>query len=109
VQTTTLRDIMKDLPGRHFLQIPGPTNLPDRVLRAMDRPIPDHRCPEMPALLQEVTDGLKHVFQTRDGEILLFPGSARLPGRSPSSTPWNPGTGVLAFDIGQFSRWYPCI
>src|SRR2546427_549462 len=40
------------MPGRHFLQIPGPTNVPDRILRAMDRPVPDHRGPELPALVE---------------------------------------------------------
>ena len=51
--------------GRHFLQIPGPTNVPDRVLRAIDRPTIDHRGPEFGALGQEVLDGLKQVFKTQ--------------------------------------------
>jgi alanine-glyoxylate transaminase/serine-glyoxylate transaminase/serine-pyruvate transaminase len=93
-------------PGRHFLQIPGPTNLPDRVLRAMDRPIPDHRGREMPELVREVTEGLKQVFQTRHGEVLLFPGSGTGGWEASVVNTLEPGDRVLAFDIGQFSRLY---
>ena len=50
--------------GRHFLQIPGPTNVPDRVLRAIDRPTIDHRGPEFQALGKEVLEGVKRIFQT---------------------------------------------
>ena len=63
------------MPGRHFLQIPGPTNVPDRILRAMDRPVPDHRGPELPALVGEILAGLKQIFQTTRGEIVLYPAS----------------------------------
>ncbi|MGH9196885.1 MAG: serine--glyoxylate aminotransferase, partial [Acidimicrobiia bacterium] len=42
------------MPGRHFLQIPGPTNVPERILGAMHRPVPDHRGPELPELLSEI-------------------------------------------------------
>ncbi len=93
-------------PGRHFLQIPGPTNLPDRVLRAMDRPIPDHRGREMPELLQEVREGLRQVFQTRSGEVVLFPGSGTGAWEASVVNTLEPGDRVLAFDIGQFSRLY---
>ena len=50
--------------GRHFLQIPGPTNVPERILRAMARPTIDHRGPEFARLALELLDGLKEVFQT---------------------------------------------
>ena len=50
--------------GRHFLQIPGPTNVPDRILRAIDRPTIDHRGPEFQALTLDILDGLKQVFKT---------------------------------------------
>jgi alanine-glyoxylate transaminase/serine-glyoxylate transaminase/serine-pyruvate transaminase len=50
--------------GRHFLQIPGPTNVPDRILRAIDRATIDHRGPDFGALGREVLDGLKTVFKT---------------------------------------------
>ncbi|MCS7235181.1 MAG: aminotransferase class V-fold PLP-dependent enzyme [Armatimonadota bacterium] len=95
-----------DKPGRHFLQIPGPTNLPDRVLRAMDRPIPDHRGPEMPALVAEVREGLRAVFQTRTGEVILFPGSGTGAWEASIVNTLEPQDRVLAFDVGQFSRLY---
>ncbi len=95
-----------DRPGRHFLQIPGPTNLPDRVLRAMDRPIPDHRGPEMPALVAEVREGLRAVFQTRTGEVVLFPGSGTGAWEASIVNTLEPQDRVLAFDVGQFSRLY---
>ena len=59
--------------GRHFLQIPGPTNVPDRVLRAIDLPTIDHRGPEFGALGLEVLDGMKHVFQTK--HVVIYPAS----------------------------------
>ena len=61
-------------PGsRHFLQIPGPTNVPDRVLRAIDRPTIDHRGPEFAKLTREVLAGLQHVFRTRQ-PVIVYPG-----------------------------------
>ena len=60
--------------GRHFLQIPGPTNVPDRILRAMDNPTIDHRGPEFQKLGRDVLDGLKAIFRTR-GPVAIYPGS----------------------------------
>ena len=60
--------------GRHFLQIPGPTNVPDRVLRAIDRPTIDHRGPEFGELGLAVLDGVKKIFQT-SGPVVIFPAS----------------------------------
>lgn len=94
------------MPGRHFLQIPGPTNIPDRVLRAMDRPIPDHRGPELPALLSEIQSGLKQIFQTTRGEIILFPASGTGGWEASIVNTLSPGDRVLAFNIGQFSHQY---
>lgn len=62
-------------PGRHFLQIPGPTNVPDRILRAMDRPTIDHRGPEFAALGLECLEGIKAVFQTTSGQVFIYPAS----------------------------------
>ncbi len=92
--------------GRHFLQIPGPTNVPDRILRAMDRPVPDHRGPNFPDLLGEVREGLREVFQTARGEIVLFPGSGTAAWESSIVNTLSPGDRVLAFNIGQFSHLY---
>ena len=94
------------MPGRHFLQIPGPTNVPDRILRAMDRPVPDHRGPELPALVGEVLAGLKQVFQTTRGEIVLYPGSGTAAWEASLVNTVSPGERVLAFNIGHFSRLY---
>ena len=61
-------------PGRHFLQIPGPTDVPGRVLRAISEPTTDHRGPDFAALGRSVLTGLKRVFQTND-PVLIFPAS----------------------------------
>src|SRR3989442_9672850 len=94
------------MPGRHFLQIPGPTNVPDRILRAMDRPVPDHRGPELPALVEEILAGLKQVFQTARGEIVLYPGSGTAAWEASLVNTVSPGERVLAFNIGHFSHLY---
>ena len=60
--------------GRHFLQIPGPTNVPDRILRAIDRPTIDHRGPEFGQLGRRVLEGLKEIFKTRH-HVVIFPAS----------------------------------
>ena len=60
--------------GRHFLQIPGPTNVPDRILRAIGHPTIDHRGPEFKGLCFEVLEGIKEIFQTRQ-PVIIFPAS----------------------------------
>src|SRR5438477_228541 len=60
--------------GRHFLQIPGPTNVPDRVLRAIDRATMDHRGPDFGPMGLEILEGLKKVFQTR-APVVIYPAS----------------------------------
>ena len=71
---------MRQASGRHFLQIPGPTNVPDRVLRAMAAPTIDHRGPAFRDLTREVLRGLAAVIRTRQ-PVLLFPASEPAPGR----------------------------
>src|SRR5207249_12182349 len=61
--------------GRHFLQIPGPTNVPDRVLRAIDFPTIDHRGPEFGALGKKALADMKRVFKTTRGEVVIYPAS----------------------------------
>src|SRR5579864_452222 len=61
-------------PGRHFLQIPGPTNVPDRILRAIDNPTIDHRSAEFAGLATACLEGMKAVFKTR-GDVVIFPAS----------------------------------
>src|SRR5262249_1553914 len=63
------------MPGRPFLQIPGPTLVPERIVRAMSRSIIDHRGPKFAKLVGEVLAGLKTVFQTERGHAIVYPGS----------------------------------
>jgi alanine-glyoxylate transaminase/serine-glyoxylate transaminase/serine-pyruvate transaminase len=89
--------------GRHFLQIPGPTNVPDRVLRAMDRPVIDHRGPEFAQLGHEVLEGLKPVFQT-NGPVVIFPASGSGAWEAAIVNTLSPGDRVLMFETGHFSN-----
>jgi alanine-glyoxylate transaminase/serine-glyoxylate transaminase/serine-pyruvate transaminase len=89
--------------GRHFLQIPGPTNVPDRVLRAMDSPVIDHRGPEFAALGHEVLDGMRAVFQTRD-HVIIYPSSGTGACEAALSNPLSPGDRVVIMETGWFSH-----
>jgi len=88
--------------GRHFLQIPGPTNVPDRVLRAMDRPVIDHRGAEFAALGKEVLAALRPVFQT-SGPVIIYPGSGTGAWEAAIVNTLSPGDRVLLFETGHFS------
>ena len=88
--------------GRHFLQIPGPTNVPDRVLRAIDLPTMDHRGPEFGALGLEVLDGLKHVFQTKQ-HVVIYPASGTGAWEAALVNTLSPGDKVLMFETGHFA------
>ncbi len=88
--------------GRHFLQIPGPTNVPDRVLRAIDMPTIDHRGPEFGELGLEVLDGLRHVFGT-DGPVVVYPSSGTGAWEAAIVNTLSPGEKVLAFETGHFA------
>src|ERR1700730_12982972 len=90
-------------PGRHFLQIPGPTNVPDRVLRAMDRAVIDHRGPEFAKLGHEVLEGLKSVFRTTS-PVLIFPASGTGAWEAAIVNTLSPGDRVLLFETGHFSQ-----
>ena len=89
--------------GRHFLQIPGPTNTPERVLRALALPTIDHRSAEFAALGRIVLDGLQRVFQTTR-PVVMFPASGTGAWEAALVNTLSPGDRVLAFDIGEFSR-----
>lgn len=88
--------------GRHFLQIPGPTNVPDRVLRAIDQPTIDHRGPEFARLTLEILDGLKDVFQTRD-PVIIYPASGTGAWEAALVNTLSPGDRVLMFETGHFA------
>jgi alanine-glyoxylate transaminase/serine-glyoxylate transaminase/serine-pyruvate transaminase len=89
--------------GRHFLQIPGPTNVPDRVLRAMDRPVIDHRGPEFIALAGEVLEGLQAIFQTA-GRVVIYPSSGTGAVEAALVNTLSPGDRVLIAETGFFSE-----
>jgi alanine-glyoxylate transaminase / serine-glyoxylate transaminase / serine-pyruvate transaminase len=91
------------MSGRAFLQIPGPTNIPDRVLRAMDRPVVDHRSPEFAQLTEDVRVGLRRVFGTRDGAPMLYPASGTGATEAALVNSLSPGDRVLSFSYGIFS------
>jgi alanine-glyoxylate transaminase/serine-glyoxylate transaminase/serine-pyruvate transaminase len=88
--------------GRHFLQIPGPTNVPERVLRAIDSPTIDHRGPEFQRLGQEVLAGLKHVFKTK-GTVIIFPASGTGAWEAALVNTLSPGDKVLMYETGHFA------
>jgi alanine-glyoxylate transaminase / serine-glyoxylate transaminase / serine-pyruvate transaminase len=88
--------------GRHFLQIPGPTNVPDRVLRAIDMPTIDHRGPDFAELGLEILDGLKHVFRT-SGPVVVYPASGTGAWEAAIVNTLSPGDRVLAFETGHFA------
>ena len=88
-------------PGRHFLQIPGPTNVPDRVLHAIALPTTDHRGPDFPALAHEVLDGLKPVFGTT-GPVVIYPASGTGAWEAALANTCSPGETVLMYRTGWF-------
>jgi alanine-glyoxylate transaminase / serine-glyoxylate transaminase / serine-pyruvate transaminase len=94
------------MSGRRFLQVPGPTNVPDRVRRAMDRPVIDHRGTELPPLTAEIVERMRGVFGTSSAEIVLFPGSGTAGWEASIVNTLNPGDRVLAFNLGMFSHGY---
>ncbi len=62
------------MPGKHFLQLPGPSNVPDRILRAMDYPTIDHRGPEFSNLANDCLEGIKTIFKTKSS-VIIYPAS----------------------------------
>ncbi|HEY6271526.1 MAG TPA: aminotransferase class V-fold PLP-dependent enzyme [Terriglobales bacterium] len=89
--------------GRHFLQIPGPTNVPERVLRAMDRPVIDHRGPEFAQLGAEVLERLRPIFQTK-GPVVIYPASGSGAWEASIVNTLSAGDRVLMFETGHFSN-----
>jgi alanine-glyoxylate transaminase/serine-glyoxylate transaminase/serine-pyruvate transaminase len=88
--------------GRHFLQIPGPTNVPDRVLRAIDAPTIDHRGPEFAELGRAVLDGMSEIFRT-EGPVVIYPSSGTGAWEAALVNTLSPGDRVLAFETGHFA------
>jgi len=91
--------------GRHFLQIPGPTNVPDRILRAISKPPIDHRGPEFSRLCIDILEGLKRVFKT-SGPLILYPGSGSGALEAALVNTLSTGDKVLMFETGYFAvQW----
>ncbi len=88
--------------GRHFLQIPGPTNVPDRVLRAMARPTIDHRGTEFKALGRELLDGIRDVFRT-ERPVIIYPASGSGAWEAALVNALSPGDRVLMVETGHFA------
>jgi alanine-glyoxylate transaminase / serine-glyoxylate transaminase / serine-pyruvate transaminase len=88
--------------GRHFLQIPGPTNVPDRVLRAIDFPTMDHRSPDFAALGKGVLNGMKQVFKT-GSHVVIYPASGTGAWEAALVNALSPGDAVLMYETGHFA------
>jgi alanine-glyoxylate transaminase / serine-glyoxylate transaminase / serine-pyruvate transaminase len=88
--------------GRHFLQIPGPTNVPDRILRAIDRPTIDHRGPEFAALTKAVLAGMKKIFKT-EADVIIYPASGTGAWEAALVNTLSPGDRVLMAETGHFA------
>ncbi len=92
--------------GRHFLQIPGPTNVPDRVLRAIDRATIDHRGPEFAVLGKSVLEGMKAIFKTK-ASVVIYPASGTGAWEAALVNTLSPGDRVLMAETGHFATlWH---
>jgi alanine-glyoxylate transaminase/serine-glyoxylate transaminase/serine-pyruvate transaminase len=91
------------MAGRNFLFVPGPTNVPDRILRAMAVQMEDHRSSAFPALARECLSGLKSVFKTQQAVPFIFPSSGTGCWEAAFTNCLDPGDRVLAASFGQFS------
>ncbi|HYB08292.1 MAG TPA: aminotransferase class V-fold PLP-dependent enzyme [Alphaproteobacteria bacterium] len=92
--------------GRHFLQIPGPTNVPDRVLRAIDNPTMDHRGPAFGRMGHELLEAVRKIFKT-DGPVVIFPASGTGAWEAALVNTLSPGDKVLMAETGHFaSLWF---
>jgi len=94
------------MSGRPFLQIPGPTLVPERIVRAMSQPLIDHRGPRFAALVGDILAGLRRVFQTARGHIVLYPGSGTGGWEAAVVNTLSPGDRVLGVVNGHFSNHF---
>ncbi len=88
--------------GRHFLQIPGPSNVPDRILRAIDRPTIDHRGPDFADLGHDVLNGMRRIFKTK-GAVMIYPASGTGAWEAALVNSLSAGDSVLMYETGQFA------
>ena len=94
------------MPGRPFLQIPGPTLVPERIVRAMSQPLIDHRGPAFARLVGEIIEGLRVVFQTERGQLVVYPGSGTGGWEATIVNTLSPGERVLGCVNGHFSNLF---
>ena len=99
---------MKFRSGRHFLQLPGPTNVPGRILRAMGRPPIDHRGPEFAELGQRILAGLKDVFRASE-HVFVYPASGSGAWEAALVNTLSPGDRVMRYDNGHFSETWGAV
>jgi alanine-glyoxylate transaminase / serine-glyoxylate transaminase / serine-pyruvate transaminase len=92
------------MAGRNFLFVPGPTNVPDRILRAMHRAMEDHRSSDFPGLAAPVLEDLKKIFKTTSGQAFVFPASGTGAWEASLANTLSPGDKVLAARFGMFSH-----
>src|SRR5256885_8785167 len=95
---------MPRIAGRNFLFVPGPTNVPERILRAMHRAMEDHRSSAFPELTLPLFQDLKKVFKTTTGQVFLFPGTGTGGWETALTNTLSPGDRVIAPRFGQFSH-----
>ena len=93
---------MPHIAGRHFLQIPGPSNVPDRILRAIDRPTIDHRGPDFADLGHDVLNGMQRIFKTK-GTVIIYPASGTGAWEAALVNTLSAGDTVLMYETGQFA------
>ena len=96
--------MQRRMPGRNFLFVPGPTNIPDRVQRAMLVAMEDHRSSRFPDLSMSVLHDLKRVFKTSGGQVFIFPSSGTGAWEASLTNTLSPGDRILAARFGQFSH-----
>jgi len=94
------------MPGRNHLFVPGPTNVPDRILSAMHRPMEDHRSSSFPALPKGIFEDLKKVFKTEAGQAFVFPATGTGMWEAALVNTRSPGDKVLSYRYGQFSHLF---
>src|SRR4029450_12328918 len=100
--TSATSDKRGRIAGRHFLQIPGPTNVPDRILQAISLPTTDHRSPAFGDLCQRAIQGLKWLLRC-SGPVVIYPASGTGAWEAALVNTLSPGDAVLMFETGHFA------
>ena len=92
--------------GKHFLQVPGPTNIPDRILRAIDAPAMDHRGPKFQDLSKRILEKIKLIFKSTD-PVVIYPSAGTGAMEASLVNTLSEGDKILMFETGEFARqWY---